>query len=68
MKCAGNNRLAETQVFMNGYAMRLEFGQAADDQIGGAIYLCLPDPGKSYLAGTFRARVIETASRTTAGQ
>jgi hypothetical protein len=60
VKSVGTNRkLEETKIFKDGYAMRLQFGQAADDEITGGIYLCLPDSEKSYLAGTFRARVVE---------
>jgi len=38
-----------------GYALRLEFGQLANNRLPGKIYLCLPDEEKSYLMGTFNA-------------
>jgi hypothetical protein len=41
--------------FNDGYALRLEFGQLANNHLPGKIYLCLPDATKSYLAGTFTA-------------
>ena len=41
--------------FENGYALRLEFGALANNHLPGKIYLCLPDPEKSYLMGTFNA-------------
>jgi regulation of enolase protein 1 (concanavalin A-like superfamily)/DNA-directed RNA polymerase subunit RPC12/RpoP len=40
-----------------GYALRLEFGALANNRLPGKIYLCLPDPEKSYLLGSFRANV-----------
>lgn len=62
VKSVGTNRkLEETKIFKDGYAMRLQFSQAAGEEITGGIYLCLPDSEKSYLAGTFRARVVEKA-------
>ena len=39
----------------SGYAMRLEFDTLANNRLPGRIYLCLPDPEKSYLIGTFSA-------------
>jgi hypothetical protein len=33
--------------------VKLEFGKAKDDKIPGKIYVCLPDEGKSVVAGTF---------------
>jgi len=38
-----------------GYALRLEFGTLERNRLPGKIYLCVPDPGKSYLLGTFTA-------------
>jgi hypothetical protein len=40
-----------------GYALRLQFGNLANDRLPGKIYLCLPDPQKSYLLGSFDAQV-----------
>ena len=48
---------AAQQVIKVGYAMRIEFGQAAGGRLPGKIYLCLPDHGKSWVAGTFEADI-----------
>jgi hypothetical protein len=42
-----------SQIFTNGYAMKLEFGQVADGKLPGKIYLSVPDPEQSYVGGTF---------------
>jgi hypothetical protein len=42
-----------------GYALRLEFGALAKDRLPGKIYLCTPDPEKSYLMGKFSAAIIK---------
>jgi hypothetical protein len=47
----------KTEMFMDKYAMKLEFGKEADDKLPGKIYLCAPDAAKSFLAGTFTAEV-----------
>ena len=39
----------------SGYAMRLEFGALANNKLPGKIWLCTPDPEKSYLLGSFTA-------------
>lgn len=39
------------------YALRLQFGPLANRHLPGRIYLCLPDPQKSYVMGTFNAEV-----------
>jgi hypothetical protein len=41
--------------FSYGYAMKLELGQIADGAIPGKIYLALPDPEQSVVAGVFKA-------------
>ena len=43
---------SKTQIF-GEYAMKLEFGKTADSKLPGKIYICLPDDGKSVVAGTF---------------
>jgi hypothetical protein len=43
--------------FDGGYALRLEFGELANNRLPGKIYLCLPDPEKSYVLGSFTAAV-----------
>jgi hypothetical protein len=45
------------QDFNRGYAMKLVFGQAANGKIPGKIYICLPDPEKSVVAGAFEAEI-----------
>jgi hypothetical protein len=44
--------------FTSGYTMRLELGQAADGAVPGKIFLALPDPEQSVVAGTFKATII----------
>jgi hypothetical protein len=56
---AKNQKLPETQAFINGYGLRLEFGERSGNELPGRIYLCMPDAAKSYLAGTFRARIVD---------
>lgn len=56
--------------FTSGYAMRLELGQVADGVVPGKIFLALPDPDQSVVAGNFRANIItnvvvETTVQTT---
>jgi len=41
--------------FYNGYAMKLELGQMADNAVPGKIFLSLPDPEHSVVAGLFKA-------------
>jgi len=45
--------------FYNGYAMKLELGQAADGVVSGKIFLALPDNERSVVAGIFKATVNE---------
>jgi hypothetical protein len=45
----------EGHVAANGYAMTLELEHRKGGKLPGKIYLCLNDPEKSYLAGTFVA-------------
>jgi DNA-directed RNA polymerase subunit RPC12/RpoP len=47
----------ESQTFHNGYAMKVEFGGITNNVIPGKIFLCLPDGGESWVAGTFRAEI-----------
>jgi hypothetical protein len=48
---------AHRSVYYAGYSLRLEFGALANGQLPGSIYLCTPDPEKSFLAGTFTAKI-----------
>ena len=45
------------QDFNRGYAMKLVFGQAANGKMPVKIYICLPDPEKSVVAGGFEAEI-----------
>jgi DNA-directed RNA polymerase subunit RPC12/RpoP len=47
----------QTVTFNQGYALKLDFGQAAGRKLSGKIYVCLPDDAKSCLAGTFEVRL-----------
>lgn len=42
-----------SEPFTKGYAMKLEFGDAANGHIPGKIYLCVPDAAQSFVAGNF---------------
>ncbi len=43
--------------FLNKYALKLTFGaKDADGNLPGTIYLCTPDAGHSFLAGTFMVK------------
>ena len=46
-----------TEMFTNGFAMKLEFGAVSSNKLPGRIYLCLPDEAKSCIAGTFTAEI-----------
>lgn len=47
----------ETEIYMKNYVMRLEFGSKRNKRLPGKVYVCLPDPEKSFVAGSFTARV-----------
>ena len=51
----------ESQTFRTGYAMKVEFGVISNNIIPGKIFLCLPDGGESWVAGTFRAEIHKPA-------
>jgi hypothetical protein len=46
---------AQSKVYSSGYAMRLELGQVTSNMISGKIFLALPDPEQSVVAGVFAA-------------
>jgi len=54
----------DSDMFFNGYAVHLEFGRKKANTLPGRLYLALPDPERSFVAGTFDA---EVATPTTAG-
>lgn len=43
----------EQRSWLEGYAMKLEFGKMANGKLSGKIYLCVPDEEKSFIRGTF---------------
>jgi hypothetical protein len=51
-----NPRFApQSKSFSTGYAMKLQLGPATETTVNGKIYLALPDPEQSVVAGTFQA-------------
>lgn len=51
------NELPKGMATIEGYAMRLEFGEKKDGKIPGKVFLSLPDTDKSVVAGTFTVEV-----------
>jgi len=49
------NLAPQLKTFEKGYAMKLELGQLTNGAITGKIFLALPDPEQSVVAGTFNA-------------
>jgi len=49
---------AVSKTFFNGYAMKLEMGDATNGTIAGRIFISLPDTEQSVVAGSFNASVI----------
>ena len=50
----------QQKFFITGYAMKLELGQPADGTIPGKIFLALPDPEQSVVAGIFKIAATST--------
>ncbi len=46
---------AQSKTYSSRYAMKLELGDIDSDQIKGKIFLALPDPEQSVVAGLFKA-------------
>jgi DNA-directed RNA polymerase subunit RPC12/RpoP len=46
---------AQSKTFSSGYAMKLELGEVQANMITGKIFLALPDPEQSVVAGVFKA-------------
>lgn len=46
-----------TEAINHGYTLKVVFGQATNAHIPGKIYLRLPDPAKSFVAGVFDAEI-----------
>ena len=56
VKKEGEN-VPKTEMYLDKFALKVEFDELKDDQLPGRIYLSLPDQDKSLLAGTFVAEV-----------
>lgn len=48
---------AQLKSFYNGYALKLQLGQVADNAIPGKVFLALPDTEQTVVAGVFKATV-----------
>ncbi len=48
----------KTATIFNGYAMKLEIGEATNGTISGRLFVSLPDPEQSVVAGAFNASLI----------
>ena len=57
--------VVQTATFTKGFAMKLQFGPAANRTMSGKIYLCLPDEARSWVAGTFKIRLPQSRPRQT---
>jgi len=53
----GGKDVPETKIFTKDYVMLLEFGKKGKSGLPGKVYLCLPDDKKSFVAGSFNAKV-----------
>ncbi|MCE7963388.1 MAG: hypothetical protein DYH05_12950 [Acidobacteria bacterium ACB1] len=51
-----------SETYLGEYAMQLDFDETDGDYLPGRLYLCLPDSGKSYIAGKFAAKIEPSAS------
>jgi hypothetical protein len=61
------NSALQQKFFNTGYAMKLELGQAATDgAIPGKIFLSLPDPEQSVVAGIFKITTTAAADQAAA--
>lgn len=49
------NARPQTKIFTNGYVMKLEFEQTANNQIPAKLFFSLPDEDKTFVAGTMTA-------------
>jgi DNA-directed RNA polymerase subunit RPC12/RpoP len=57
LRWKNEQRKSAGRSFTNGYALKVIFGQASNRRMPGKIYLCLPDPAKSFVAGSFEAEI-----------
>jgi hypothetical protein len=49
------NGAPQVKPFKSGYALKLEIGALANNKLPGKIFLALPDPEQTVIAGTFEA-------------
>ena len=59
---------AVTKNYGEGYAMRVEFGEAANGRIPGKIFISLPDDAKSFAAGSFTAEIRKPPAQNKSNQ
>ncbi len=52
----------QSRPFATGYTMKLELGEMIDGELTGKIFLALPDPEKSVVAGIFKAVTASTSA------
>ena len=52
-----DDQRAGSQIYTNGYAMKIVFGAAANGRMPGRLYLCLPDEARSFIGGVFDAEI-----------
>ena len=57
LRWRGDDDKGVSRTYNGGYAMRVEFGDAANARIPGKIYIALPDDSKSFVGGTFVAEI-----------
>ncbi len=61
LRWKGDDDKGVSRTYSGGYAMRVEFGDAANTRIPGRIYIALPDESKSFVGGTFVAEIRKPA-------
>ena len=62
-----NPKYAPTQKnYFNGYAMKLELAQITNSEVAGKIFVALPDPEQTVVAGLFTAATTVTGAGTPA--
>ncbi len=62
LRWEGDRQQRGKEDISSGYALKLAFRQAAKGRLAGSIYLCLPDPSKSFVAGKFDAEIRNTSA------
>jgi hypothetical protein len=59
------NARQQTKTFTNGYAMKLQFEQTANNQIPAKLFVALPDEDKTFVAGTVTASFLVAGAAPT---